>query len=148
MDFLVPPFLDFLPSKDLGVSPPPTFELLQLMLILILLLMKTLVWRFMLMSMLILMVLIVKIQCFFTHHYSGELHLCSSPMMPSQMHLKKSISCHHIFIGKIYFVSLQVHLQKYISCHHLHLCIVKEDRRRQGWTDDKNKRLASHEYSL
>ena len=33
------------------------------------LLMKTLVWRFMLMSMLILMdVLIVKFQCFFTHH--------------------------------------------------------------------------------
>ena len=156
MDFLVPPFLDYLPSKDWGVSPPPTFELWQLMLILILLLMLMLVWRFMLMSMLILMVLIVKFQCFFSNDVIAnafeEIYFLSS--------------YNH---WEIYCVSLQVHLEKYISCHPMHLCIVKEERRRLGWTNNwilaqmhfvtniwtkivhhnnKNKRLASHEYSL
>ena len=37
---------------------------------------------------------------------------------------------------EIYFVSLQVHLAKYISCHPMHLCIVKEERRRLGWTNN------------
>ena len=37
---------------------------------------------------------------------------------------------------EIYFVSLQVHLDKYISCHPMHLCIVKEERRRLGWTNN------------